>query len=138
MPNHNKKMTGMVEPEEFQLHARIMMRRHSDLSGCVAVESMRFRAMFGISAEICSHLWKMIDPCDFTMGKGAKTCHLLWALMLLKLYATEATLCALAGGVDEKTFRKWSWRFVSAIAELTPNVVGKYSAYCNTVIIVLM
>jgi len=129
----------MVEPEEFLLHARAMMRRHSDrCGGGSAVESMRFRAMFGISAEICSHLWDMIDPSEFTMGKGAKCCHLLWALMLLKVYATEATLCALAGGVDDKTFRKWSWRFVSAIAELTPNVVSKYSAYCNTVIFVLM
>jgi hypothetical protein len=48
MPNHNKKMTGMVEPEEFLLHARVMMRRHSDRSGggsAVEVESIRFRAM---------------------------------------------------------------------------------------------
>jgi hypothetical protein len=123
-------MTITATTEEFLSNARIMMRRHSaDGSGAAAVECMRFRAMFGTSVEICSLLWDMIEPSDFTMGKGAKSCHLLWALMFLKLYATEANLCALAGGVDEKTFRKWSGRFVSAIADLTPEVVSKH---CTT------
>jgi len=64
----------------------------------------------GIRSEICSHLWTwdMIDPSDFTMGK-AGSCHLLWALKLLKLCATASFLCALLLEV-----RKWSWRFVSA------------------------
>jgi hypothetical protein len=106
-----------------------MMRHHSDLSrGRGAVESLRFWAMFGVrSANICSHLWdKQVRSEQFHNGQRGKSWHLLWALMLLKLYATEATLCALAGGVDKKAFCKWSWRFVVAIAELTPDVVSKH------------
>jgi hypothetical protein len=133
--NNIKMVMKKVNPEEFRSQARIMMQRHSDCSGAAAVESMRFRAMFGTRAEICSLLWDMIEPSDFTMGKGAKSCHLLWALMFLKLYATEATLSALAGGVDEKTFRKWSGRFVSAIADLTPEVVSKHCTSTDVVVV---
>ena len=52
-------------------------------------------------------------PERFYNGQGG-SCHLLWALKLLKLCASKSTLCALAGGVDEKTFCKWSWHVVLA------------------------
>ena len=32
--------------------------------------------------------------------------HILWALMFLKLYTGQKTLCSLAGGVDPETFHK--------------------------------
>ena len=48
MQKHDNKMTGIVEPEEFLWHARVMMRSQMDRSGdgsAVEVESMRFRDM---------------------------------------------------------------------------------------------
>jgi hypothetical protein len=74
-------MIGIVEPEEFLLHARVMMRRQMDRSGGgSAVESWKHAVSWyvGIHAEICTHLWdiRQIDPRDFTMGK-AGSCHLL-------------------------------------------------------------
>ena len=42
--------------------------------------------------------------------------HLLWALMFLKLYTRQKTLCSLAGGVDPETFCKLTWDFVEAVA----------------------
>ena len=39
------------------------------------------------------------------------------------MYASEAVHCAISGGVDEKTFCKWSWFFVSGLADLAPQVV---------------
>jgi hypothetical protein len=62
---------------------------------------------------------------------GAKPVHLLWALMLLKLYCAEAVLCTLAGGVHEQTFRKWAWRFVNEISELQYGVVSGQSDHVN-------
>ena len=44
--------------------------------------------------------------------------HFLWALMFLKLYTGQKTLCLLAGGVDPETFHKWKWDFVEAVAQL--------------------
>jgi hypothetical protein len=47
--------------------------------------------------------------------------------MFMKLYCSETVHCIIAGGeVDEKTFRKWSWIFVDAIAALHFEVVRDY------------
>ena len=43
------------------------------------------------------------------------------ALLYLKVYSTEEVYHAISGA-DEKTFRKWSWIYVSLIAKL--NVVS--------------
>ena len=43
----------------------------------------------------------------------------------MKIYGKERNLCSLAGGVDKKTFRKWAWLFVDAIASLESEVVSK-------------
>jgi len=48
---------------------------------------------------------------------------LLWASHFLKTYGTESTLASQIG-VDEKTFRKWTWILVYAIADLAPEVVS--------------
>ena len=44
--------------------------------------------------------------------------------MFLKVYAKEGTMCALAGGIDPKTFRYWAWKFITAIANIEPAVVS--------------
>jgi hypothetical protein len=87
--------------------------------------------MFGTSPEMCTRLWQMIDP-FVSMPNGVHPRHLLWALMLLKLYCAESVLCTLAGGEngrapDEKTFRKWCWLFVEAISDLQFSVVSAKS-----------
>jgi hypothetical protein len=82
------------------------------------VEDARFRAHFGTSADVCCDLWSLIRV------DRAKPFHLLWALMLLKLYCSESVLCTLAGGVHEQTFRKWAWLFVNEISELQYSVVS--------------
>jgi len=53
---------------------------------------------------------------------------MLWALMFLKTYAKETALSGMAGGADEKTFRKWIWSFVCAIAALDSDVVSGTAA----------
>lgn len=74
----------------------------------------RFRSLFGIPPEGCSVLWKSITPrhLDDTLKKR----HLLYALLFLKVYGTEHHENHAITGVDEKTFRKHTWRWVNWIA----------------------
>lgn len=89
-----------------------MMRKAPGLSQ--VIEKRRFNALFGASPEVCQHLWSRIGS-DIPPGASPK--HLLWALMFLKIYASEH-VHRLISGADEKTFRKWTWEFVNLIANL--------------------
>ena len=77
-------------------------------------EERRFRALFGITLEHCYVLWRKIQG---TLPEGSQPTHLLWALLLLKTYATEDVLCTIIQ-VDAKTFRKWSWIIISSISNI--------------------
>lgn len=74
----------------------------------------RWKAHFGTSPENCVTLWNMCRPYE-TMPKGVMLCHLLWALLFLKLYNSEEKNAGDAGA-DEKTYRKWTWLFVEEIS----------------------
>ena len=78
------------------------------------VADRRFRGMFGVSPETCASLWNMIG--ENAPSRSFPT-HLLWALLFLKCYATEHVNSVVAG-VDEKTFRKWSWTFVGLLSDM--------------------
>ena len=68
-------------------------------------------------------MWYRLDP-HANISRYAKPKHLLWALMLVKVYAKEEVLAKLAR-CDEKTFRKWAWLFVEEISEsVMPEVVN--------------
>ena len=84
----------------------------------VLCEKRRFRAMFGVSALVCSVIRNRLLR---KIPDGASPVRLLWALMFLKVYRSEATNWTISKA-DEKTFRKWSWRFVELISNL--NVVS--------------
>ena len=105
-----------VNTARFTAEGNNIMQRSRLVSARIV--DLRFRAHFGTSSDICVQLWNMIGPIA-----GAKPVHLLWALMLLKLYCAESVLCTLAGGVHEQTFRKWAWLFVHEISELQYSVV---------------
>ena len=83
-------------------------------------EDRHFREMFGCSAKVVLQIWNMINA---DIKGSPKIDHLLWSLMFLKLYSKETVTSRLAGGVDEKTYRKWVWIFVTAIADLEVDVV---------------
>ncbi|KAH9118088.1 hypothetical protein LEN26_012265 [Aphanomyces euteiches] len=48
---------------------------------------------------------------------GSRDEHLLWAMLFLKVYSSENVHATIAA-VDEKTFRKWSWAILEALASL--------------------
>ena len=58
------------------------------------------------------------------MPKGVQPFHLLWGLIFMKVYATEAVHCKIVNSPDEKTFRKWSLLFVKEISYLESEIVS--------------
>lgn len=112
-------------PNDFGLFgAEIMKREPPGVHGPSYTFDRRFRSTFGTSSDVCSVLWNMLQPYTTMHQNGIVPHHLLWSLMFLKEYAHETVHCAMVGGVDEKTFRKWSWLFVDAISFLEPMVVS--------------
>ena len=81
----------------------------------------RFCAMFGTTPRIFEKVWNRLSPYS-TMDNGVKAKHLLWALLFMKVYATEHIHASLAG-CCEKTFRKWAWKFVNTISYLDSEMV---------------
>jgi hypothetical protein len=75
-------------------------------------------------------MWTLMEVSHEDHGdlSFAKPHHLLWALLFLKRYGTEAEMAKLVGtdgkAVDEQTFRKWSSLFVSELALLVDRVVS--------------
>ena len=67
-----------------------------------------------------------------------KSNHLLWALVLLHTYKYESELArdsdGLDGTVDEKTFHKWAWLLIEAIAILECKVVVQENQHANDIL----
>lgn len=73
---------------------------------------------------MCSVVWTLVlssghTSFDFTPNPV----HLLWALLFLKCYNKLPNNAAKAG-CDEKTFSRWSWYFIKAIAALDVDIVS--------------
>jgi hypothetical protein len=102
---------------------------------CDFVEGRSFKEYFGTTATIVCLLWRLLVQHDL-LPKKAQVKHLLWALFFMKVYPKQEPACSIAGGsngaVDPKTFRKWVWLFIPAIAELELVVVSTSSSYHHT------
>ena len=86
--------------------------------------SLRFKAAFGISVEVCIVLWnKYIE--NFP---NATLKHLLWGVYFLKTYPKESVAAALFV-TSEKTYHKHTRIVVERIASLAASVVSKEFVY---------
>ena len=74
----------------------------------------RFREFFGCSPSICSIVWEKLSATNSIPPTG-KPVHLLWTLLFLKRYTTEHVMSSMVGA-DEKTLRKWIWKFIAALS----------------------
>jgi hypothetical protein len=74
----------------------------------------RFRSLFGISTRICVLIWTLLSK---QLGCEARPVHLHWTLFFLKHYSVEEVNAAFAG-VNEKTYRKWTWLMLEELAKL--------------------
>ena len=100
------------------------IKRFLGVSDTRSVANQRhFRAFFGASPLTCERLWTLLNP-KATMPKGVQPFHLLWGLVFMKVYATEAVHCKIVDSPDEKTFQKWFLLFVREISYLEADVVS--------------
>ena len=108
----------LASPEVFLVFAQDIM----PTNGCPSETALkgRFRALFGVSENVCSRVWFCLLP---VLPSQAIPFHFLWALMFLKTYASEHVNSTMSS-VDAKTFRKWSWKFIKLLADI---LVVRYS-----------
>jgi len=107
---------------EISEHAN-RRRRRSDEQ-----ELRQFKAFFGIKPERASEVWSLLMAHNLIPEK-AEPKHLLWALLLLKLYCIDDVLATLIGH-DEGTIRKWVWLMVKAMAKLSKKMVCNPVSQC--------
>jgi hypothetical protein len=99
----------MVNSASFVAIATQMMK--------VSPEPRDFIAWFGATPKIINDVWHAGDFDD------VEPKHLLWACLLLRVYATES-ICARMVGVTRKTFRKYAWKCIHKVADLFPAIVS--------------
>lgn len=101
-----------LSPEVFYaIGCQILQRSSQNQNGA---QKRRFRAFFGVSPKICPIVWNAL------VSKVPPSCQprfLLWALLFLKIYASEHVHSNIVGS-DEEGFRKLAWRLVNILADL--------------------
>ena len=122
--------TKLIKSTEITLIeiARVWWNKGKYKEKCATTEDRDFREFFGCSLCVAGTIYDMLVREDLLPVNGQHH-HLLWAFLLMKVYGKEKTLCTIVGGVDKKTFRKWSQEFVVAIADLESLVVSYYSCF---------
>ena len=112
-------------PELIAHHARDTFRKPTGRSNKTdqALDTEIQQSLIGTTYNVASEAWNLINPGQTQELVNAEPKHLLWALVFLTLYCTEAVLTRLVGGVDNKTYRKWSNRFAGALSGLKQRVI---------------
>lgn len=106
-----------MSAQEFWILGHKITKHNTEMSGLVGLRV--FREFFGTTPEVCSVLFEIISIDHFDLHQE----HLLWALLFIKQYQTEAIISALAD-VTEKTARKWIWLFLEYIQEIKLVTIG--------------
>lgn len=76
----------------------------------------KFRSHYGVSVKVMTKTWNSLVLQNL-LPSLAEPKHILWMCAFLKTYTTE-TLYATLYKVEEKTFRKWIWIMLGAVAKL--------------------
>ncbi len=86
-------------------------------------EDLRFRAFFGVSAEVTVEAWEMMVD-HSCLPPNPEFLHYLWVLAFMQTYpANNTTLSTLLGGKDPKTVYKYVWLYIQSLFGLTKVVV---------------
>jgi hypothetical protein len=91
----------------------------------------RIKSLFGASSLIIAEIWHQIKDTISLEDPNAERKHMLWALVFLRVYATEEIYCAIVGWPNAETFRKYYWYFINKIFKLGefPLIPARISKY---------
>jgi hypothetical protein len=114
-----RQMDTEPQPNDFLLLGRELQNKRGP-PGAWASAERDFREFFGAGCVVVAILWRMLNEHDL-VPEGGKIVHLLWTLHFVRAYPKAGHACAVAGGlggnIDPKTYRKYVWQFIYAIAD---------------------
>ena len=119
---------NLKTPDDFKAIARQDVLRRSAQSW-KQVRSDRYKqegwkSCFGTTPEVASWIWNKLEETHRQPANG-KPKHLLWCFVLLKVYSpNQRSHCAMVGGPDPETFRKYSWLYIEAVHDLYEHVIN--------------
>lgn len=120
------------QPEDFLMLGLDLQNKCGRPVGASASAKRNFREFFGASTVVVAVLWRMLHKYDLVPA-GGKIVHILWTLHFFRAYPKEGPACAVAGGsggaIDPKTYRKYVWDFIYAIADAESIVVSRLLFY---------
>ncbi|KAI2510184.1 hypothetical protein MHU86_4216 [Fragilaria crotonensis] len=111
-------MERTTTPDTFISEARRLLKSNANLGA--GVPDRDFRSHFGVSPTVCFMIWEKCKSSFLVHNVLPR--HLLWALMFLKIYATEDVLSTIAA-VSRKTYRFWTWIVLMIIAKKKNDVI---------------
>jgi len=120
VPFNRRKIKRLAK--EFEVIAFRMLRGGARPSVSLAVRDRRFRAWCGMSSTIVAKGWDLLSRGGNLREGASKECF-LWGVTLLKAYDNEETNAGRVGGVDEGTFRDWSWHILESFSHCLSEVV---------------
>jgi hypothetical protein len=98
-------------------------------------EDRRFRAFFGVSAQVSVTAWTMMEEENF-LPPNPNFHYFLWALAFMQAYpANDTSLSCLLGGRDPKTINKYVWPFIRSLFLLNETVVSLLFDCCLLILI---
>jgi hypothetical protein len=106
----------VVKSSTFEAAAAKMMKTTNP-------EDRDFMAWYGSTSQVINDIW---HAGDFEGDVEPK--HLLWACLLIRVYATES-VCARMVGVTRKTFRIYAWKCIHKVSDLFPRIVSLATSY---------
>ena len=127
MERNKRKRESEPLPEDFVMIGKEVQNKSGRQLGTPMSEERAFRDFFGTSPIVVMVLWKL--PVDSgLMPEDGTITHILWTFFFFKVYPKQGPACSAAGGsngaVDPKTWRKYIWPFIYAIADLESLVVS--------------
>jgi hypothetical protein len=89
-----------------------------------STEDARFRATFGVSAQVAADAYKLMETLD-VLPPDPSPRHFLWALAFMCLYPkNDKALSLILGNKDPKTLHKYLWPYIRSLFELDEHVVS--------------
>ncbi len=129
MDEGETKQKRMTKPmaRDFLLVGKDIQNKTDRPIGLAGTEDCHLHEFFGTGLFVIAKLWILLADHNFIPPEG-EIKHLLWTLHFLKAYPRQAAVCSMVGGstgaIDPKTFQKYMWPLICAMANLEPAVVS--------------
>eukprot|EP00541_Cyclophora_tenuis_P002875 CAMPEP_0116555576 /NCGR_PEP_ID=MMETSP0397-20121206/8225_1 /TAXON_ID=216820 /ORGANISM="Cyclophora tenuis, Strain ECT3854" /LENGTH=318 /DNA_ID=CAMNT_0004080865 /DNA_START=230 /DNA_END=1186 /DNA_ORIENTATION=- len=85
----------------------------------------KFKTHFGRNSQTCAKVWSEVTKLEWLLERThqkPQLKHFLWCMNFMHAYRTEGEACTMFD-CDEKTWRKWTWVYATAISKLTAKYV---------------